>query len=481
MDTTEIQTLYDTDQFIFREGDPGDCAYIIESGMVQVSLDKDGRKLIVATLTKGDILGEMAIIDQLPRTASARAVVPTTVTAIPLDYVSQKIEQSDSTVRMFLRLAMARYRDLNARLSHIFESLSMGDGAAWSDAQASSTMELKNVVTQLSEMQKRIDSAVTAPAPSTNAADMFGEATLRDTKILIAAEKQMQAALKKKQFRLHYQPIVELATNRIIGCEALIRWAHPSGELLAPNRFITEAENCGIITDIGYWVAQEACAFQSRLARDFKKDMMVAINLSGKQFDDQFLVAMLADIMDDAGANREQIKYEITESLLMDNPEVANEMLHQLKETGAKLAIDDFGTGYSSFSYLHRFPFDTLKIDRVFISAMSRSQKSNQIVRTLVNLAHDLGMDVIAEGIETELESGLMLKYKTRFGQGFFFSKPLNEAQFVKLAQKGLAAPQIQHQQKNGQSRPLPKSGKPAQPRKAGRSPQTKPPRRALG
>ena len=215
---------------------------------------------------------------------------------------------------------------------------------------------------------------------------------------------------------------------------------------MGPAQFIGEAESCGIITEIGYWVAEEACAFQSRLSKDFNKDMMVAINLSGKQFDDQFLIPMLADIMDETGASRQRIKFEITESLLMDNPEVANQMLHQLKDTGAKLAIDDFGTGYSSFSYLHRFPFDTLKIDRVFVSAMSRSQKSNQIVRTLVNLAHDLGMDVVAEGIETELESGLMLKYKTKYGQGYYFAKPLNETQFVKLAQKGLDAPQIQQQ-----------------------------------
>ena len=436
MDTTEVHAVYNTDQFIFREGDPGDCAYIIESGMVEVALDKDGHKLVVATLTKGDIVGEMAIIDQLPRTASARAVVPTTVTAIPLDYVSQKIEESDSTVRMFLRLAMARYRDLNSRLRQVFDSLSnMDKEEAWDDEKASTTMQLENVVTQLSEMQQRIDAAVTAPAPATNAADMFGETTLRDAKLLITVEKEMRIAIKRKQFRLYYQPIIELATRRVVGCEALIRWAHPSGELLLPNRFIPEAEKCGIITELGYWVAEEACAFQCRMSRDFKKEMMVSINLSGKQFDDPFLVAMLADIMDKAGANRELIKYEITESLLMDNPEVANQMLHQLKQTGAKLAIDDFGTGYSSFSYLHRFPFDTLKIDKVFVSAMSRSQKSNQIVRTLVNLSHDLGMDVVAEGIETEREAGLMLKYKTGYGQGYYFSKPLNETQFIRFIQ----------------------------------------------
>jgi EAL domain-containing protein (putative c-di-GMP-specific phosphodiesterase class I) len=144
--------------------------------------------------------------------------------------------------------------------------------------------------------------------------------------------------------------------------------------------------------------------------------------------------------MDRTGASREKIKFEITESLLIDNPELATQSLHQLKETGAKLAIDDFGTGYSSFSYLHRFPFDTLKIDRVFVSAMSRSEKSNQIVKSLVNLSHDLGMDVVAEGIETEQEAELMRNFKAALGQGFYFSRPVNETEFVKLLRK----PQIE-------------------------------------
>ena len=439
MDTTEIKTSFDTDEYIFREGDPGDCAYIIESGMVEVSLDKDGRKLVVANLTKGDILGEMAIIDQLPRSASARAIVPTVVVSIPLDYVSQKIEQSDSTVRMFLRMAMARYRDLNARLGQVFESLALDQVESSGAGEDSTTMELKNVVAQFSEMQKRIDSAVSNPAHAVDGS-LFGEETLQNAKILVTEEKLLQAALKKKQFRLHYQPIVELASNRIAGCEALVRWKHPSGELLTPFHFIPQAEKSDLIIDLGYWIAAEACHFQSRLCNDFQQDVFVSINLSGKQFNDQFLVPSLADIMDRSGANRAQIKFEITESLLMDNPELATQSLHQLKETGARLAIDDFGTGYSSFSYLHRFPFDTLKIDRVFISAMSRSVKSNQIVRSLVNLSHDLGMEVVAEGIETRQQAELMHQYKTRFGQGYYFARPVTETEFVKL----LRNPQIE-------------------------------------
>ncbi len=189
----------------------------------------------------------------------------------------------------------------------------------------------------------------------------------------------------------------------------------------------------GMIVELGYWIAEEACNFQSRLYNDFRQEIAVSINLSARQFEDQFLVATLGDIMDRSGARRDLVKFEITESLLMDNPELATQSLQQLKDAGVMLAIDDFGTGYSSFSYLHRFPFDTLKIDRVFVSAMSRSEKSNQIVRSLVNLSHDLGMDVVAEGIESEREAEIMRQYSTGYGQGFHFSRPVTETEFVRL------------------------------------------------
>ena len=431
MDSTEFQTTFDTDEYIFSEGDPGDCAYIIESGMVEISFDKDERRLVMATLTKGDILGEIAIIDRLPRTASARAVIPTVVTPIPLDHVSQKIEQSDPTVRMFLRLAMMRYRDLNTRLGQVFEELTLAQQEASNEDYASTTMELENVVSQFAEMQKRIDSAVSNSSPAEIDIGL-SEETLTFTKLLVTEEKLLSVALERNQFCLFYQPIVDLTNNQIVGCEALVRWNHPSGELYPPAKFIAQTENSGLIVELGYWIAEEACCFQSRLINDFHQDLFVSVNLSGKQFEDPNLISRLADIMNNAGASQERIKYEITESLLMDNPELAAQSLNQLKETGAKLAIDDFGTGYSSFSYLHRFPFDTLKIDRVFVNAMVRSRKSNQIVKSLVNLSHDLGMDVIAEGIETEKEAELMHKYKAGFGQGYFYSKPVNETAFVK-------------------------------------------------
>lgn len=432
MDFIEFSTNFDTGECLFEEGDQGECAYIIESGSIEVSLDKGGRKLVIATLGAGEVLGEMAIIDKLPRTATARAIEPTKVTAIPLDYVDQKIENSDPTVRLFLRLVMERYRDLHARLTHVFEGMSPTQNDADRDAHASTTMELRNVMSQYIEMQKRIDTAVSMPAHKTDQTSV-GQTSLRDTKILVTEEKRLKVALVNQEFRLHYQPIIELASKKIVGCEALVRWQHPSGKLYPPSRFIAQAENTGLIIDLGYWIAEEASRLQNQLGNEFQQDYFVSINLSGKQFDDQLLIPTLADIMDRAGAVRELIKFEITESLLVSNPKLASQSLHQLKETGAKLAIDDFGTGYSSFSYLHRFPFDTLKVDRAFVSAMLRNKKSNEIIKTLVSLSHDLGMDVVAEGIETQREAELLRRYKAEYGQGFYYSRAVPADELIQL------------------------------------------------
>jgi len=428
----EFSTYFDPDEFLFEEGDAGECAYIIESGSVEVSLDKGGRKLVIATLGAGEVLGEMAIIDNCPRTATARAIERTKVTAIPLDHVEQKIENADPTVRLFLLLIMERYRDLLSRLSHVFEGMSPFELDASRDSEDNTTLELKSVMTQYMDMQKRISSAVHRPASKPDKISI-GETTLQDTKILVIEEKRLKTALMNEEFRLHYQPIIELASKKIVGCEALVRWQHPSGKLFPPSRFIAQAEDTGLIINLGYWIADQASRFQKRLSGESDQPLFVSINLSGKQFEDQLLIPTLADIMDRAGAAREQIKFEITESLLVANPELANKSLNELKETGAKLAIDDFGTGYSSFSYLHRFPFDTLKVDRAFVSAMLRNNKSNEIIKTLVNLSHDLGMDVVAEGIETDREADLLEQYNAEYGQGFYFSRAVTEEELIKL------------------------------------------------
>ena len=396
-----------------------------------MSHQRGDRKLILSILGEGDVLGEGSIIDKLPSTSTAKAIEPTRVIAIPSDYIDQKIEAADPTVRLFLRLIMDRYRDMYLRLTHVFEGMSPFD-AEPTDSFATTTAELKSVMAQYLDMQQRINTAVNMPAYKEDTKPV-GEQTLLTTKLLVTEQKSIKSAMANEEFSLHYQPIVDLKTKKIIGCEALVRWPDGSGTLIPPADFIPRAEMTGLIIELGYWIARKACEFQSNLARRFEQPLFVSINLSGKQFDDKNLIDSLADIMDESGATRDQIKFEITETLLMDNPKLAGDALRRLKETGAKLAIDDFGTGYSSFSYLHQFPFDTLKIDRSFVGMMSRNVKSNEIVKSLINLSHDLGMDVIAEGIESNFEADMLLQHRTDFGQGFYFSKAVAEEEFMKL------------------------------------------------
>lgn len=429
----DFSTYFEADEFLFKEGEEGDYAYIIESGSVEVSHQCGDRKLILSKLGEGDVLGEMAVIDKLPRTASAKALEPTRTIAIPVEYITEKIQAADSTVRMILRLVMYRYRDADARLRQVFDGiLPIDENLPGTESTTSTTGELKSVMAQFLDMQQRISTAVNMPAYQGEEGP-GGEQTLLNTKILVTQDKSIKSALKDEEFHLCFQPIVELSTERIVGCEALVRWTDSAGNMIMPTQFIPRAEMTGLIVDLGYWITRKACEFQFKLACQYKNPPFVSINLSGKQFEDRNLIDSLADIMDEVGVVHDQIKFEITESLLMENPEVAGDALKRLKETGAKLAIDDFGTGYSSFNYLHQFPFDTLKIDRSFVSAMSSNIKSNEIVKSLVHLSHDLGMDVVAEGIETNFEVDMLLQHHTDYGQGFHFSRGVTEEEFIKL------------------------------------------------
>ncbi|MDH5354048.1 MAG: EAL domain-containing protein [Gammaproteobacteria bacterium] len=429
----DFSTYFDAGEFLFKEGDRADFAYIIESGSVEISHQIGDRKLVLSKLGEGDVLGEMAVVDKQPRTANAIALEPTRTLEIPIDYISEKIQDADPTVRMILRLIMYRYRDADARLRQVFDGiLPIDEVLPNAESTISSTGELKSVMAQFLDMQQRISTAVNMPAYQRGDGP-GGEQTLLSTKILVTQDKSIKSALQDEEFHLCFQPIVELTSEKIVGCEALVRWTDSAGKMIMPTQFIPRAESTGLIVELGYWITRKACEFQFKLACQYKDPPFVSINLSGKQFEDKNLINSLADIMDDVGVVHDQVKFEITESLLMDNPEIAGDALKRLKETGAKLAIDDFGTGYSSFNYLHQFPFDTLKIDRSFVSAMSSNVKSNEIVKSLVHLSHDLGMDVVAEGIETNFEVDMLLQHHTDYGQGFYFSKGVTEEEFIKL------------------------------------------------
>lgn len=240
-------------------------------------------------------------------------------------------------------------------------------------------------------------------------------------------ETDLRLAIGRSEFVLYYQPIISFATGRLAGFESLIRWNHPQRGFISPADFIPIAEDNGTINPIGRWVLQESCRqlreWQDRFPGS--QHLTINVNLSGKQFSQPNLIEVIAETLEHTGLDASLLKLEITESVIMENAESAAAMLNEIKALGSQLAIDDFGTGYSSFSHLHRFPIDTLKIDRAFVSRIDASAESSEIVRTMLTLAHNLKMTVVAEGIETAAQIKQLRALGCEYGQGYFINRPM--------------------------------------------------------
>ena len=240
-------------------------------------------------------------------------------------------------------------------------------------------------------------------------------------------ETEMRRGLKNREFCLFYQPIINLKTNRVKGFESLVRWRHPERGLLPPIEFIPIAEETGLIIPLGEWIVRESCRqlrrWQNRRSTD--DNLTMSVNLSCKQFVQRDLFERIFEIVRDTKIEPGTMRLEITESHLMEDSEASIEIMNRLKSLDIKLSIDDFGTGYSSLSYLHRLPINYLKIDRSFVSQMQTNSENLEIVRTILTLARNLNLEVIAEGIETREQANYLKSLKCGFGQGFYYSKPV--------------------------------------------------------
>ncbi len=256
---------------------------------------------------------------------------------------------------------------------------------------------------------------------------------------MLTLETDLRKALERGEFRLHYQPIVSLHDSSLMGFEALIRWQHPRLGMVSPMDFIPLAEDTGLIIPIGRWVLWQSCKqlveWQGILANGHSLTM--SVNLSGKQLQDLDLVRQIEAILKETKMDAKSLKLEVTESAIMENPEKAAAILNSLKDLGIHLSLDDFGTGYSSLSYLHRFPFHNLKIDRSFVSKLEAGDKDAEIVKVINSLAKNLGMEVVAEGIETVGQWALLHELACAYGQGYYFSRPLEDTAARKLIEGG--------------------------------------------
>ena len=242
-------------------------------------------------------------------------------------------------------------------------------------------------------------------------------------------ETDLRRAMDRDEFRVHYQPIVSLRDWRITGFEALLRWQRPGFGLVLPEEFVEVAEETGQIPFIGLWVLREACRQMRAWNLRFPSDpaFTIAVNISGKQFAQPDLVSQVRHILHEACLDPQSLRLELTESVTMRDVERTARILGELRTLGVGLSMDDFGTGYSSLSHLRRFPLDTLKIDRSFVSEMENSSDSRAIVQMIVSLGRSLGMEIVAEGVEGAKQAGLLESLGCEYAQGYFFSKPIDQ------------------------------------------------------
>lgn len=374
-----------TNEVIFRNGDVGDCAYLVETGKVEILLETDSGEHRLGLIEKGELFGEVALIDQHPRTATARAMEKTVLIPIQRRIVDNLLSKSDPILRHLLLVILERFRNRQHTCPDSLSPLT---------SEQHSRVQQRNAVK--------------------------GKATDN-----ISLAHDITRALARDEFALYYQPICNLSDGKIAGFEALIRWNHPVHGVIPPLDFLWLAEQTGLIIELGLWTLERACRDWPLLRKQTAVDApFVSVNLSASQLIGESLVDDVRDIIRRHAMPPAELKLELTETVVVERPELAMMILNKLTDAGSTLALDDYGTGYSSLEHLQRYPIATLKLDRSFIAHMISSEQSYEIVSSSIALAHSLGMKVVAEGIETADVREALLKLGCEYGQGWYFGKP---------------------------------------------------------
>ena len=367
-------------EVLFEKGERGDCAYIIESGAIEICHDPHRPGGVVARLGVQELFGEMALFGERTRSAGARAAEPTILTLVTHDYLGERLQGANPMLRHLLRTLSNRCREL----------------LKGNAAESGSTLTTH---------------------PDDDDDRKMAHAGLQ-------AEQELTLALEHDELELYYQPIVHLSNLRLAGFEALLRWPHPQRGMVSPAEFIPVAEESGLINRIGRWIIDRACAALARLGAERPElELFMSINLSSRQFDDPELLPAIDRALLLHAVDPSRVKLEITESVLLQRLDEGLRLLLACRERGLKISLDDFGTGYSSLSYLHRLPIDTLKLDRSFVLQLDAGLAGTKIVAAVIKLAHELGMDVISEGLETKQQIDSLRALGADLGQGFYFSR----------------------------------------------------------
>jgi len=392
MSSTASTIIFRQGDTIFREGEAGDDALLIKSGAVSISRRGREGEVPLGTCGPGDVIGEMAIIDDSPRSATAIAAEETEVAVIKRHQLLDRLDQADPVIARIVRTLMRRFRGTEAVL------LAEGDSAA-------------------------LRQGLTAPENNPTAAlGAYGD---------LLREREVEDAIAEGQFEAFYQPVVALRGNSPtgvmpVGFEALVRWRHPARGIMAPEVFADLAEKSGLIVPLDRHVFGLAAAFLKQADAELGNvPLSMSVNLSSRQFRDFGIVTGVEQAMWEAGLDPRRLQVEVTESTLIFDSSTARMVVSRLVEMGVGLTLDDFGTGYSSLSYLIQFPFSVLKIDRSFVDSVLESETSEKVVRSIVGLAESMNLGTVAEGIETIDQQDRLRALGCRQGQGYLYAPPM--------------------------------------------------------
>lgn len=368
---------------LFREHEPGHSAFLIESGRIRIVVGQEESALTLADLGPGDLVGEMAMIDDAPRTATAIALGDAVLLVIDREHLADRVAQTDPVVRALLGGQLKRYRAMLATMR-----------------------------------------GLDAPETQAGAEDILAIGKIR-------LESQLREALSGRRLDMHLQPLFEVAQDRVAGYEALVRWNHPERGAVSPAEFIALAEETSLIVPVGeYMLEQAVAALVAMRQRGIEPLPFISINVSPRQLREAGLIQTLLGRLHAAGLSTSAVKLEITESQVLDYRQVA-EVLATCREAGIRVALDDFGTGFSNLSHLNELRFDTVKIDQAFVRGIDGSGRGMAMLEAIVSLVRAIGADALVEGIETQAQLAALRSLGVRYAQGYLIGKPLPLAQVL--------------------------------------------------
>lgn len=381
---TSAKVNFAPGEVIFREGDAPTTAFMVESGSTEVYRGADNNPQILGQLGPGDLLGEMAIIDSSPRSASARALTDCVLTVLDHFQLRERLEKADPIVRALLLAQLRRYRSV---LGSLDRRAVLRAGPALLGG-------------------RRLD-------------DLLEPATGK-----IRLENQLKQALEDGSLELHYQPVVSLADSKTHGYEALVRWQHPERGVVSPVEFIQLAEETELILPVGRYVLDRACGMLAELARRGHGDLHIAVNSSARQLLDDRFLEEIGLALEHHGVRPQCLQIEITESLILD-VEAVKRFIDGCRSLGVLVLLDDFGTGYSNLGHVHTLNFDMIKLDQSFTRQAIDSPRCLAVCRAVIELSCALEADVVVEGVETEEQRALFRDLRCAYGQGWLFGKPM--------------------------------------------------------